>query len=408
VSHEIGQWCAYPNLAETAKYTGYLKARNFEIFADRLRARGLSGQAADFLMASGKLQTLCYKEDIESALRTPGMAGFELLDLHDFPGQGTALVGVLDPFWDSKGYVTPDAYRRFSGTTVPLARLDRRVFTTADVLTADIEVAHFGAAPLEHATARWRLVGDGGRVAAEGALPETTIPVGNGTALGRVRVPLRRLAAPRRYSLVVSVPGGENDWDVWVYPPRVDTSARGVLVTEQFDDAALQRLSTGGRVLLTIAPDRVRNDEMQPVKLGFSSIFWNTAWTGRQAPTTLGILVDPSHPAVRLFPTEFHSNWQWWYLVTRAGAMIVDGLPADLRPIVQVIDDWFTARKLALVFEARVNGGRLLVTSIDLERGLDENVVARQFRASLLEYASSARFAPSVTLTPEQVRALAK
>jgi hypothetical protein len=408
VSHEIGQWCVYPKLDEVAKYTGYLKAKNFEIFAERLRAHHLEGQASDFLMASGKLQTLCYKEDIESALRTPGMAGFELLDLHDFPGQGTALVGVLDPFWDSKGYVTPDAYRRFAGPTVPLARLDCRVFTTADILTADIEVAHFGAAPIERVAARWRLAGESGLVAAEGVLPVTTIPVGTGTLLGHLRIPLGRLPAPRRYSLVVSVPGGENDWDVWVYPPRVDVSARGVLVTPGLDDAALQRLSSGGRVLLTIPPDRVRNDEARPVKLGFSSIFWNTAWTGRQAPTTLGVLVDPAHPAFRAFPTEFCSNWQWWYLVTRAGAMIVDALPADLRPIVQVIDDWFTARKLALAFEARVNGGRLLVTSIDLERGIDQNIVARQFRASLLEYARSERFAPTVTLTPEQVRSLTK
>jgi hypothetical protein len=206
----------------------------------------------------------------------------------------------------------------------------------------------------------------------------------------------------------VSVPGGENDWDVWVYPPRVDTSARGVLVTAQLDEAALQRLSTGGRVLLTIAPDRVQNDEAKPVKLGFSTIFWNTAWTGRQAPTTLGVLVDPAHPAFRAFPTESHSNWQWWYLVTRAGAMIVDGLPSDLRPIVQVIDDWFTARKLALVFEARVLGGRLLVTSIDLTHDLETNIVARQFRASLLDYMKSERSTPTVTVTPEQLRTLSK
>src|ERR1019366_7865673 len=99
ISHEIGQWCVYPNFDEIAQYTGYLKPKNFEIFRDRLQAGGMGGLAKPFLLASGKLQTLCYKEDIESALRTPGMGGFELLDLHDFPGQGTALVGVLDPFW---------------------------------------------------------------------------------------------------------------------------------------------------------------------------------------------------------------------------------------------------------------------------------------------------------------------
>jgi len=408
VSHEIGQWCAYPNFAEMQKYTGYLKPRNFEIFADRLREHHLTGQAHDFLVASGKLQTLCYKEDIESALRTPGMGGFELLDLHDFPGQGTALVGVLDAFWDSKGYVTPEAYRRFAGATVPLARLDRRVFTTADVLTADIEVAHFGSAPLDGVSPRWRLVSDDGRVAAGGVLPTTTIPIGNGTPLGHLRVPLRAFAAPHRYSLVVTVPGGENDWDVWVYPPTVDAGADGVLVTSTLDDAALARLSSGGRVLLAIPPARVKNDAEAPVVLGFSSIFWNTAWTGRQPPTTLGVLVDPKHPAFASFPTEFHSNWQWWYLVTRAGAMILDGLPDDVHPIVQVIDDWFTARRLGLAFEARVNGGRLLVTSVDLGDGGSDNLVARQFRASLLGYVRSDRFAPTVTVSPQQVRGLAR
>jgi hypothetical protein len=408
VSHEIGQWCAYPNFDEMPKYTGYLKPRNFEIFRERLQASGMLAQAREFLLASGKLQTLLYKEDIESALRTPGMAGFQLLDLHDFPGQGTALVGVLDAFWDSKGYVTADEFRRFSGVTVPLARLDRRVFTRRDTLTADIEVAHFGAAPLAGVTPAWRLVGDDGRSVAGGRLETRTIPVGNGTALGRVAVPLETVPAPRRYRLVVTIDGvdAENDWDVWVYPPRVETTARSAHVARDLDAQALAALASGRPVLLALDPARVANDARLPVKLGFSSIFWNTAWTGRQAPTTLGVLVDPAHPAFASFPTDAHSNWQWWYVVTRAAPMLLDGLPQALRPTVQVIDDWFTARKLGLAFEARVNGGRLFVTSIDLERDLDENIVARQFRASVLRYIESPRFAPTVELTPEQVRAL--
>jgi hypothetical protein len=289
---------------------------------------------------------------------------------------------------------------------VPLARLERRVFTTADTLAADIDVAHFGRAAIEGADVRWRLVGSDGRLAASGTLPRATVPIGNGTRLGRIQVPLRRLTAPQRYSLIVSVAGGENDWDVWVYPLRADTAAGDVLIATQLDEAAMRRLSAGGRVLLAIAPADVRNDEAAPVKLGFSSIFWNTAWTARQAPTTLGILVNPAHQAFSAFPTDSHSNWQWWYLVSRAGAMLMDPLPREVRPIVQVIDDWFTARKLALAFEARVNGGRLLVTSIDLANDLDANIVARQFRASLLRYMKSARFSPAVTVSPELIRGL--
>jgi GH18 family chitinase len=409
ISHEIGQWCVYPNLAERSRYTGYLKAKNFDIFAESLAASGMADQAADFLQASGKLQALLYKEDVESALRTPGMGGFELLDLHDFPGQGTALVGVLDPFWDSKGYITAEAFRRFSGSTVPLARLDGRVFTTADTLEADVEVAHFGPEALSDAKAVWRLVDGDGRVVARGSLPPKEVPVDNGFALGRVSVTLGKVAAPGKYRLVVGLDGTpfENDWDVWVYPPRVDTSVPpGVSVAHELDEATSARLRDGGRVVLLVPAGRVRGDALGKVELGFSSIFWNTAWTGRQAPHTLGVLLDPKHPALAAFPTESHSNWQWWHLVSRAGAMILDGLPRELRPTVQVIDDWFTNRRLGLVFEARVGKGRLLVTSIDLESGLEGNPVARQMRHSLLRYAAGDRFVPTVEVTPDAIRAL--
>jgi hypothetical protein len=337
------------------------------------------------------------------------MGGFELLDLHDFPGQGTALVGVLDAFWDSKGYVTADEFRRFAGPTVPLARLDRRVFTTSDTLDADVEVAHFGPAPLVGARPAWRLVGEDGRVVARGTLPRRDVPVDNGVALGHVSVKLSRLAAPRKYRLVVGLEGtaSENDWDVWVYPPRVDTAVpRGVVLASSLDAATEAHLRGGARVVLLVPPDRVRGDALGKVELGFSSIFWNTAWTSRQAPHTLGVLLDPKHPALAAFPTEGHSNWQWWYLVTRAGPMILDGLPRELRPTVQVIDDWFTNRRLGLLFEARVGKGRLLVTSIDLERDLEADPVVRQMRHSLLRYAASGRFAPAVEVSPEAVRAL--
>ena len=349
ISNEIGEWCAYPNFAEIPKYTGYLKPKNFEIFHDFLVAHHLGDQAQQFLMASGKLQTICYKEDIESALRTPGMGGFLLLDLHDFPGQGTALVGVLDAFWESKGYVAADEYRRFCNATVPLARLKKRVFTVGETLEADLEVAHFGAAPIIGAVTRWKLVADDGQSKAWGELPPKTVPVDNGIALGRVSIDLREAPAPARYKLVVNIaessrPLAENDWDVWVYPPKADTAVpAGVTVAQAWNESVRAALEAGGKVLV-IAPRGVRNDATKPVKLGFSSIFWNTAWTGRTAPTTLGILCDPKHPALAHFPTEYHSNWQWWYLVHRATPMILDDMPAELRPIVAVIDDWFTAQ----------------------------------------------------------------
>jgi glycosyl hydrolase family 2 len=420
ISHEIGEWCVYPNFDEIPKYTGYLKPKNFEIFRDSLAAHHMTDLAHPFLLASGKLQTLCYKEDIEAALRTPGMGGFELLDLHDFPGQGTALVGVLDPFWDDKGYVTAEEFRRFCNSTVPLARLGKRVFTSDEKLEAGIEVAHFGPSPLEAVSVGWRLVSDSGKVVAHEQLGSCTIPIRNGFALGSVSFPLNKLVAPARYKLSVDIEQAarsrherpqafENDWDIWVYPPPLETRAvSDILVVRELNEDALTALNAGGKVLLEIPPDRVKGDHLGQVGLGFSSIFWNTAWTGRQPPHTLGILCDPKNPAMAEFPTDYHSNWQWWYLISRAGAMILDDLPSELRPTVQVIDDWVTNRKLALIFEAKLSKGKVVVCSIDLERDLDINPVARQMRRNLLDYMAGSGFKPAVTLTADQVRSLIK
>jgi hypothetical protein len=403
VSHEIGQWCVYPDFDEIPKYTGYLKAKNFEIFRDWLNANHMGDQARQFLLASGKLQTLCYKEDIESALRTPGMGGFELLQLHDFPGQGTALVGVLSPFWETKGYVTGPEFSRFSGSTVPLVRLEKRVFTSAETLTAALDVSHFGPAPLPKAVLAWKLVSDSGQVAASGKLPPRAIPVDGAVPIGRVSIPLASVPAPARYKFTAGIEGTsfENDWDVWVYPPKLPPAPPRVTVARSLD-AASAALRSGGAVLLAIPPNQVKGN----VQLGFSSIFWNTAWTNGQAPHTLGILCDPEHPAFASFPTDYHSNWQWWYVISNAAAMILDPLPASLRPVVQVIDDWFQARRLALVFEAKVGPGKLLVTSIDLDR--KDNPVIPQLRSSLLAYIASPQFQPKIELTLDQVKEITR
>jgi hypothetical protein len=231
--------------------------------------------------------------------------------------------------------------------------------------------------------------------------------------LGSFTTGLSNCAVPARYRLVVAIdskdgaPHAENDWDFWVYPraqPSKDTS--GIHICSALDQIAISNLNEGHSVLLLIPSDHVSGYRLGKVALGFSSIFWNTTWTHRQAPHTLGILCDPAHPALASFPTESHSNWQWWYLVTRAGAMILDDLPPELHPIVQVIDDWVTNRKLALLFEAKVGNGKLLVSSIDLSHHLEGNPVARQFRQSILSYMAGPRFKPAVSISAQDIRSL--
>jgi hypothetical protein len=269
IAHEIGQWCVYPNFEEITKYTGHLKPHNFEIFRDFLGSVGLGEQASEFLTASGKLQVACYKEEIESELRTPGYAGFALLGLSDFPGQGTALVGVLDAFWDAKPYVDAANFRRFCNSTVPLARLDRRYVTTTDTLVADLEVAHFGPDDLEDAQIKWQLVDTAtGACISQGHF-KTTVPTGGLKPVGQVLVQLATTTPPTKLRLVIAIPAAdvENDWDVWVYPAELPGDIpRGVHVCSELDEAARRHLragvSYGGTLkLAVVGPGSQRSDD---------------------------------------------------------------------------------------------------------------------------------------------------
>jgi len=408
ISHEIGQWCAYPNFDEIKKYTGYFKAKNFELFRDQADRHGLLPQAHDFLIASGKLQTLAYKHDIEAALRTPRFGGFQLLDLHDFPGQGTALVGVLDAFWDEKGYITAEEYARFCGPTVPLLRTKRFVLTTDAPLEADAQLAHFGPADLAGKTFTWSLTRTDGSALASGSFPTRNYPTGELSDLGHLSISLTGVKAPARLVLTMAAPDGKirNAWDFFIYPPadKKPPQAPQALVTPDLD-MALAALEKGGSVLWLPPAARIRKDPDHPLRVGFSPIFWNTAWTNGQPPHTLGILCDPAHPALARFPTESHSNWQWWEIVTGSQPFIITEL-RDLAPIVQPIDDWFTNRKLGLVIEARVGKGKLLACAADLVSDLDTRPAARQLRKSLLAYLASDAFAPKTTLTPADLENL--
>ena len=402
IGHEIGQWCVYPDFKEIAQYTGVVRAKNFEIFQETLKQNGMEQLADSFLLASGKLQALCYKADIEAALRTPGFAGFQLLDLHDFPGQGTALVGVLNPFWREKGYITPEAYSRFCNSTVPLARMKKRIFLNSENFQAIIEAAHFGEWPVTGCTPLWKISDSAGSVISESRLAQTDIPVGNGYQLGEISIPLRQVTSAQKLALEVKLGSFSNSWDFWVYPSKEQPVAGGgkIRIVQKPDETTLQYLRSGGTVLLTLKKGTLSAELGGNIPVGFSSIFWNTAWTKGQAPHTLGILCDPAHPAFSEFPTEYHSNWQWWDAMSHSGAIDLALFPAGIKPVVRVIDDWFTNRPLVLLFEAKVAKGKILVSGIDLVTDLSQRPEARQLLYSLRKYMASGDFNPAVEIDP--------
>jgi hypothetical protein len=405
VSHEIGQWCVYPDFKETALYTGVLKAKNFDIFKETLAKHGLAPLADSFLKASGRLQVLCYKADIEAAFRTKDFGGFQLLGLNDFPGQGTALVGVVNAFWKDKGYVTGEEFSRFCNATVPLARFPKMIYLNDEALQVPVEIAHYGQSILENVKPSWNIKNATGKILFSGELPQATIPIGNGYQLGKISQSLSSIHDPSKLTLTVTVGKHENSWTLFVYPAKHE-EVKGVFVTDKFDDEAKKILNDGGKVLLTVKKGSVKKEKGGDVAVGFSSIFWNTAWTKKQPPHTLGILCDPKHPALKYFPTDYYSSWQWWDAMSHSDAMILDSVSTGLQPIVRVIDDWVTARPLGLAFECRVGKGRLIVSSIDLLTNADSRPEARQLRYSLEKYMTSGQFNPQPEIEASKIEGL--
>jgi beta-galactosidase len=431
-SHELGQWVAYPNYDVIKKFTGYMRPSNYEIFRASAEKKGVLAKNKDFAYASGKYQLICYKEEIEANLRTPKMYGYQLLDLHDYLGQGTALVGILDAFWEEKGYATAKEFKRFNNETVPLARLYKRTFTSDEKFEVETEIAHFGEKPIENSVAYWKIVDKNGKVFAGGNLSEPsvvadgsnrspqksvnstlnppataggsdrTISIGKNIPLGKVTADLSKLPAPNEYKLVVGLKNTpfENDWNFWVYPSKTsDTEPKDVFITHSWDEAEA-KLKTGAKVLYM--PRKADLDWTSP-PLDTVPVFWNRlmnpAW-GRM----LGLWIDKKHAALSNFPTDSFSDWQWMEIVKNARAINLDRLPKNLQPIVQPIDDWNRNYKLGMIFEAKVGKGKLLVSSADLENDLETRVVARALRKSILDYMASAKFNPQVSISAENFR----
>lgn len=398
VTHEVGQYSVYPDLKEISKYTGNLVPVNFMAVKRDLELKGRTEWAEQNLMASGKLAAILYKEEIERALKTPGFSGFQLLDLHDFPGQGTALVGLLDAFWDSKGLITPEEFRRFCSPVVPLARFAKATYTSDETFKARFEVANFGADALQGVTPVWTLTDGKGGIVAQGSLPKQDVGIGNALPLGSISVPLAGLKEADRLTLTLKIEGTDylNTWPVWVYPAETADPDVDVIYTRSFDEAR-RALAEGKKVLLNPAADDLNGLEGK-----FVQVFWSPVHFPNQAGT-MGIYCDPSHPALASFPTEAHSNWQWWDVCKRAKTLVLDSLDARIDPIVRMTDNFYKNRNLALVFEAKVGEGRLLVCSSDLADSLDARPVARRLRYSLLRYMGSEAFRPEAELSFDMI-----
>lgn len=403
ISHETAQFQTYPDYAEIQKYTGVLTPCNLETFRQRLQQAGMLDQADAFHRASGQWSLRLYKQDIEMDLRTPNMAGFQLLDLQDYPGQGSAYVGILDAFMATKGLCTEKQWRQWCAPVVPLLVADKYCFSNDEHLRAKIQIANYSGESLRGKMLRWRAGQHGGTA---------FLPDGEGLIDAAViDCDLSVYAEPTQVQLTLAIDGTDylNTYDLWVYPARddLDRLKRKVVIARQLTDDVRRLLQQGKRVLLM--PDST--------DLCVGGLFQTDYWNYRMfktvaennkrtvSPGTLGILCNPQHPLLREFPTEEHTNWQWFAVVKNSHPMMLDNTGAAYRPLVQVIDNIERNHKLGLVFEFAVGRGKVLVVMADLDRAADFPE-GQAFYRSILQYMRSRDFDPSTQISFDDLQAL--
>ena len=409
IGHETGQYQVYPDYDEMQKYTGVLLPRNFQVFKKRLEDAGMGDQAKDFLMASGKWSALLYRADIEMNLRTPRWGGFQLLDLQDYPGQGSAYVGILNAFMESKGLITPEEWRNFCSEVVPLFCTEKFCWTNAEVLTGDIEVANYSVGDLKDKQLSWALTDSKQQVLERGTIP-LQAKQGDLTTIGTLQLSLSSIQQAERVNLTLSVDGTgyKNSYPLWIYPVdnRVEP-ANDIYIANDLDNTVINKLREGGKVLLFPSKEKL---QAQTVGGLFQTDYWNyrmfkTICEGQNKPVspgTMGLLTDPNHPVFADFPTEFHTNWQWFPIIKQSYPLILDRLPDKYRPLVQVIDNVERNHKLGLLFEFKVEKGSLMVCMSDLKAAWDKPET-RQLYKSILQYMNSPEFTPSFNLTGKEL-----
>ncbi len=392
IQHEVGQWVFYPNWNEVEKYTGILRSHDMENYRKLAYQRGVYEQNEEFILSSGKQSINLYKENIESFLRTPLCGGFQLLSMQDFSGQGVALIGWLDSFYDNKGIVKPEDVREWCNTTVPLMRAPSYTYTNRDTLHVALEILHFSKENIPNATIQWQLVSESGKILKKNSFTNYTIRNATLNEIGKLTIPLTNINQAEKITLTVSIEGTpfKNKWNFWVFPPEDIPTPGNIIETTSLTEA-IDRLKKGETVFLWAhgLGTNVNGGYAQ-----WKPTFWQGGNLGNEGFVN-GAVIRDKHPAFNSFPTDKYLDFQWFDICNGSRGFDLEGLPYSIRPIVQPIHDFHFNRKLGSIMEFySEEGGKILICGYNLIDSLDNRPAALALRNSLMQYVSSPSFQP--------------
>lgn len=353
ISHEVGQYVFYPDFSEISRYTGPLKPRNIEAMRENLERAGLYGEHEAFFRQTGHLAVECYKREIETLLRSREVSGFQLLDLQDYTGQGTALVGVLNAMMENKGLISAEEWREFCAGTVVLGEFASFTGMMGEDIRFDVQISECDPEK-QHTCIRCTLM--------DGERELYACDVAPGARHGRltdavsVTFPAecyRDVVQERITGLTVVLTladGTRNHYPIWLIPPidiritREGIEKDGRMVTfvsaeEKADGAAIVVPSAEGQLPAEYCTDfwcypmfRSISESMgKPVPVG-----------------TMGLSIDTASPLLKRFAQEDYTTPVWYAILQTAH---VQRLPADIRPAVQMIDNTERCARLGILYQ---------------------------------------------------------
>ena len=397
-SFEVGQFEILPDFGELQQFYGISRPDNLELICKRAKEKGFWPLWEKMVAATGELARIGYREEIEAAMRTTEMSGISLLGLQDFPGQGTALVGMMNSHLEPKPYAfaDPEKFKAFFTDQLPLVLLPKYTYQNTETLTAKIQIANFGK---QEISGELRVIlEEAGNKQKE--TKQIVAPVGELSTVGSLSIPLLEILKPTRLNLTVEVAHIRNTYPIWVYPEERVSCPEMVYETTWMDERAMQTLEEGGVVYL--APPSTKDAMPGSIQGQFTTDFWSVGTFATQEGG-MGQLIAQEHPIFREFPTEYHTNWQWWVMAGKRAVI----LPKLYDSIIMEMDSYAYLRPMTQLLECRCLRGRLLFSTLGLQDSL-QYPECRALQNAVYRYLVSDQFQPTQELAPELFKGLVR
>ena len=399
IGHEIGQWPVYPDWTEIDKYSGNLTPENLIKLRQLAEKNGTLNLNKLYHRVSRKQSIAMYKDEVESFMRTESCSGISLLGMQDYSGQGEALVGWYDSFYDNKGEVSPEDVISWLGPIVPLARFKKYCWRADEEFTAEISIRHNGEIEIPAGTEIfWTIESDSSseeNQVGKTIKTEEAIKPGDLYKVGDISLSLKDFSISGMHILSVRIDNttASNRWPFWIFNSQIsETIPDKTVLTDNLNEAK-KILTDGGTVILDASS---LGSKMTSLCADWGALTWSSTWFGGQSLETLGLCLDHTHPALADFPTDEHGDWQWWNICKDGKAFRLKGMPSDYRPIAMPVSDFHKSELLGTIFEFAVGSGRLLICGYDLSK---ENIETKHLKRSLINYVESSMFNPTTSVS---------